>query len=179
VSKIEKTSDSLDKLQVLRGFAAEFVELERADTLPIIGYLQVHHAADLIVKAVERNLAGHGLSVARYAILRMLSGREPMPLTWIAERHFSRPSNITAMVDRLARDGMVERLPDAIDRRVVRVALTPAGAHRIAEARKPHRDFLATIMSPLDESELRTLVLLLGKLSAPHEGGRLGDGDRT
>jgi DNA-binding MarR family transcriptional regulator len=167
ISGIER---SAAKLNQLRGLEADALfEPAMGNKLAVLAFVHINHAFDIIVKTVERDLAARGLSVARYAILRMLSGREPMPLSWLADKHFSQRSNITAMVDRLVRDGMVERLPDAIDRRVIRVRLTGKGAALIESARAPHLEFLAKVMSPLNDDELRTLIQLLEKLSKPYE----------
>jgi MarR family transcriptional regulator, organic hydroperoxide resistance regulator len=167
--KIESAADSVAKLGNLRGISVAQVDLASPDALAILAFLQIHHSADLIIKAVERDLATRDLSVARYAIMRLLSGQESVTVGWLAEKHFSRLSNITSMIDRLVRDGMVARLADRSDRRIVRVKLTPAGEKQVRSTRGPHREFLARTMSPLSPEELRTLIVLLSRLSEPLE----------
>lgn len=175
------TQQTESKLLELRAFGstAERGPLP-SDRLQVLLFVQLHHTADLVVKTVERDLAKHGLSVARYAILRMMANREPVQLSWLAERHFSRRSNITAMVDRLVRDGLVERIPDEIDRRVTRVRLTNLGRDTVETARAPHLKYLGQILAPLDEAERHLMINLLEKLSAPlddpdHSGQLLQD----
>jgi DNA-binding MarR family transcriptional regulator len=169
--KTSKTDESAAKLSGMRGLDIDLMfQPMRGKRLAVLAFVHMNHAFDIIVKTAERDLASHGLSVARYAILRMLEGREPVPLRWLADKHFSEKSNITAMVDRLVRDGMVQRLPDAIDRRVIRVRLTPKGGQTVQAARAPHLKFVARVMAPLDDGDLRLLIELLGKLSAPFEG---------
>jgi DNA-binding MarR family transcriptional regulator len=169
-AKSSEIEQSATKLNRLRGLDADSLfEPVIGNKLAVLAFVHINHAFDIIVKTVERDLATRGLSVARYAILRMLSGRAPMPLSWLAEKHFSQRSNITAMVDRLVRDEMVERLPDAVDRRVIRVRLTRKGAELVEAARAPHLEFLAQVMSPLNAEELTTLIHLLEKLSKPYE----------
>jgi DNA-binding MarR family transcriptional regulator len=75
------------------------------------------------------------------------------------------------VVDRLIRDGLIERFPDAVDRRVIRVALTAAGVAAVNEARAPHLAYLAETMAPLQRNEMKVLIKLLDKLSAPLDGG--------
>jgi MarR family 2-MHQ and catechol resistance regulon transcriptional repressor len=164
------TQETESKLLELRGlaFVSGLGPLPR-DRLEVLLFVQLHHTGDLVAKTIERDLAKHGLSVARYAILRMLEDRNPVPLSWLAERHFSRRSNITAMVDRLVRDGLVERIPDEIDRRITRVRLTELGRHTVETARGPHLQFLAQVLSPLDDTERHVMINLLQKLSAPLE----------
>lgn len=168
------------KLANLRGVPTDLVELGRTDSLPILAFLQLHHSAELILKAVQRDLAARNLSIARYAILRILSGREPVTLGWIAEKHHSWLSNITGLIDRLVRDNLVERRPDLKDRRVVRVKLTAAGESLVRSTRTPHREYLVRAMGTLNQRELRTLTLLLSKLTEPleaAEGASRGEED--
>jgi len=171
-SPIARTEISAKKLNALRGISeTEIFSPLTDERLAVLTFVHIHHTADVVTKAVERGLAARGLTVARYAILRMLSGREPLPLSWVADRHFSQRSNITAVVDRLVRDGLVERLPDAVDRRVVRVQLTKLGVETVQAARAPHLEALAKIMSPLTPDEMHQLIELLDKLSVPFSHG--------
>jgi MarR family 2-MHQ and catechol resistance regulon transcriptional repressor len=159
-----------EKLRDLRGLhAASRVDEVPEDRLAVLLFVQLHHTVDLVIKTVERDLAKHGLSVARYAILRMMHGRDPVQLSWLADRHFSRRSNITAMVDRLVRDGLVERIPDEVDRRVTRVRLTELGRVVVETARTPHLSYLSQVMAPLDDTEKHVIINLLEKLSIPLE----------
>jgi MarR family 2-MHQ and catechol resistance regulon transcriptional repressor len=168
-----RTEISAQKLNELRGISVSEIFSPLTDErLAVLTFLHIHHTADVVTKAVDRDLSTRNLTIARYAILRMLSGREPVPLSWVADRHFSQRSNITAVVDRLVRDGLVERLPDAVDRRVIRVQLTKLGAETVQATRAPHLEFLANIMSPLNADEMRQLIELLDKLSAPFDRDR-------
>jgi DNA-binding MarR family transcriptional regulator len=171
-ASISRTERSAKKLNELRGIAeSEIFSPLTDERLAVLTFVHIHHTADVVTKAVERGLGAQGLTVARYAILRMLAGREPMPLSWVADRHFSQRSNITAVVDRLVRDGLVERLPDAVDRRVTRVQLTQLGEETVQAARAPHLESLAKIMSPLTPDEMHKLIALLDKLSGQFDRG--------
>ena len=77
---------------------------------------------------LEAALGRVGLSLAKIGVLRHLAAaREPLPLRELAERQSCVRSNITQLVDRLEKDGLVRRRSDPDDRRSVRAALTPAG----------------------------------------------------
>ncbi|WP_037064338.1 MarR family winged helix-turn-helix transcriptional regulator [Pseudonocardia acaciae] len=54
----------------------------------------------------------------------------------LAARLHCDKTNVTGLVDRLQRRGLVRRRPDADDRRVARVALTEQGAELVARFRK-------------------------------------------
>ena len=54
-------------------------------------------------------------------------------VTGLAEACLLQQPTMTKLLDRMVRDGLVARAPDARDRRVVRVALTPRGETLAAE----------------------------------------------
>ena len=64
---------------------------------------------------------------------------------------------MTAIVGRLEARGFVERKRDAADKRVVTVALTPAGREKLLELRSRRTDFLAGHMAGLGADELARL----------------------
>lgn len=79
-------------------------------------------------------LADAGLSPARWRLLMTLRYQaQPhgASISEIAGHLEIREPTVTATVDRAAKDGLVERRKDATDRRVTRVALTPAGHETI------------------------------------------------
>ena len=68
-----------------------------------------------------------GLGFAQAHALRMLDPEEPRPMSALAERLFCDASNVTGIVDRLEKRGLVERRSAEGDRRVKALTLTPAG----------------------------------------------------
>ena len=106
----------------------------------------------------------HGLSEGRLAVLFRLLRCGEMPLGELAEDLDSSPRNVTGLVDNLERDGLVERVPDASDRRSVRARLTAEGRRRIEEvwAEGLRRQMvIAGGMKEEDLAQLRHLCLLL------------------
>jgi DNA-binding MarR family transcriptional regulator len=85
-------------------------------------------AARAVEARVERDLSDMGLSLAKLGALRHLAlADEPLTLTQLAERHCCGRSNVTALIDRLEADGLVERSGDPSNRRNVRASLTATG----------------------------------------------------
>ncbi|HEY2593709.1 MAG TPA: MarR family transcriptional regulator [Chloroflexota bacterium] len=60
--------------------------------------------------------------------LHELEVERPISMRELARRLGSDPSNVTGLIDRLEARGLVERRPDARDRRIKGLALTAAGA---------------------------------------------------
>src|SRR6187401_763706 len=72
-------------------------------------------------------LAELGLGFAQAHALRMLDPEDPIPMSALAERLFCDASNVTGIVDRLEKRGLVERRSAEGDRRVKALTLTSAG----------------------------------------------------
>jgi DNA-binding MarR family transcriptional regulator len=128
-------------------------------------YLRLHYASGIIIKKVDQHLARWGLSVARYAVLRLLLNKEAMTLSELSRSHVCVAGNMTMLIGRLERDGFVKRIPDPRDRRVTRVALTAKGRRIITEAVAPHRAFLEELMAPLGTEKIRALAASIDALA--------------
>jgi len=78
-----------------------------------------------VTSEFEEQLAQLDLTAPQAQLLRQLE--EPLPMVGAAERLHCDPSNITGIVDRLERRGLVERKSAAGDRRVKQLELTDEG----------------------------------------------------
>jgi DNA-binding MarR family transcriptional regulator len=106
-----------------------------------------------------------GLTPGDLRALSALDQEPPRPMRTLAREWACDASNVTWMVDRLERRGLVERRMLPSDRRVRTVALTPLGASTKAELftrlHEPPADFLA-----LDRATLQALRDALAGLPA-------------
>ena len=112
----------------------------------------------------ERWGAKHDLSEGRLGVLFRLYRCGDMPLGELADDLVMTPRNVTGLVDHLERDGLVERVPDAEDRRSVRARLTESGRERITAIWKEgleHQSEIVEGLSREDLAQLRHLCLLL------------------
>jgi DNA-binding MarR family transcriptional regulator len=95
----------------------------------------------------------------------------------LAEALSASPSSATQMVDRLVRMGLVERLREEEDRRLVRIQLSVPARERFEEMLSARLGLLASATAPLCDAELATLVELLEKVAASATvGGMAGSG---
>jgi DNA-binding MarR family transcriptional regulator len=72
--------------------------------------------------------------------------------------------NITAIVDQLEHEGLVERLDDAADRRAFRIRLTRTGERTFAEMARAHEDWVVELLAGLSRREQEELLKLLAKV---------------
>jgi DNA-binding MarR family transcriptional regulator len=93
---------------------------------PIV--LSVLGTAHALEARLEAALGRLGLSLAKLGLLQHLAAAGgPLALRELAERQSCVRSNITQLVDRLEKDGLVRRRSDPDDRRGIKAALTAAG----------------------------------------------------
>ena len=124
-------------------------------------YLAVHHR---MFRAVNDEMAGSGLSVARTKVLRRLCEQGPTRQSVLATNCALSPHSITDIVDGLERLGLAERRPDPVDRRAKLVAITDAGRAALDAANATWERLLTQIFGSLSEADRETLLRLLGNL---------------
>ncbi len=124
-------------------------------------YLAVHHR---MFRAVNDEMSGCGLSLARTKVLLRLREQGPVRQNTLAADFGLSPHSITDIVDGLERLGLAERRPDATDRRAKLVAITEAGEGCLEVANAARERALTQIFGALSEEELATLYRLLDSL---------------
>ncbi|HEY6223007.1 MAG TPA: MarR family transcriptional regulator, partial [Gemmatimonadales bacterium] len=78
--------------------------------------------------------SGYGLTGPQLWALKTLQRQGQMPAGLLAGALVVNQSSISALVDRLARRGLVRRIRGRDDRRVVKIALTGRGRALVADA---------------------------------------------
>jgi DNA-binding MarR family transcriptional regulator len=124
-------------------------------------YLAVHHR---MFRAVNDAMTGCGLSMARTKVLMHLHEQGPTRQSVLAADFGLSPHSITDIVDALERVGLVERQPDATDRRAKLVAITDKGEECLGTAYATRERLLKQIFGALSQEDLATFLRLLDVL---------------
>ena len=124
-------------------------------------YLAVHHR---MFRAVNDEMSGCGLSLARTKVLLRLRELGPVRQSVLAADFGLSPHSITDIVDGLERLGMAERRPDPTDRRAKLVAITDAGQAGLDVANATRQRLLTDIFGALSEADQASLLRLLDSL---------------
>lgn len=74
--------------------------------------------------------------------------------------------NVTALVQIMVREGLVESIASPADRRASIVRLTPDGAARFRLQVERHHGMIESMFGGLDDTEITQLYALLGRLKA-------------
>ena len=123
-----------------------------------------------------RRKKGGYSSFLHYHVLGVLGHFGVLPVSEIGKRlHISKP-NMTPLIDRLVEDGMVVRKPDAQDRRVIKIAITPKGRALMSAGRNRMKGTMEKVFNEFTEDELsrlsgalETLKILLLKAVSPEK----------
>jgi DNA-binding MarR family transcriptional regulator len=115
-------------------------------------------------RAVNDEMAGSGLSVARAKVLRRLCEQGPTRQSVLATNCALSPHSITDIVDGLERLGLAERRPDPVDRRAKLVAITDAGRTALHAANATWERLLTQIFGSVSGADRKTLLRLVGSL---------------
>jgi DNA-binding MarR family transcriptional regulator len=110
-------------------------------------------ASRAFVAIAARSLAGQHTEVTlpQFRALVVLVSRGPQRVIDISAELGVDPSAGTRLCDRLVRKGLVRRQRSTTDRRVVRVALTPAGQTLVDEVTLRRREELTRIVQEIPE----------------------------
>jgi DNA-binding MarR family transcriptional regulator len=105
------------------------IQQERFESTLQEAILNLMVAAAYVNKRMERVCAEHGITAGQYNVLRILKGVHPGGHSRcdIARRLIDRAPDVTRLVDRLERRGLVERARSDEDRRLSVSRLTAAG----------------------------------------------------
>ena len=136
------------------------------------GFLRAHAA---LVRDLDAELqSAHGLSLSSYEVLLLLAGASNwrLRMTELAKATLITLGGVTRLVDRLEREGLVERERCASDARGILAVLTPAGLEKLREAGPTHRAgirerFLAVLTVAQQEELERIWAAIVPDGAAP------------
>lgn len=148
-------------LAVEEGWALLKPELD----LSTLGLIQrLLWVSRLLDELLERSAVAGGLrNRSDYEVLVVLRRNEPKRLTpvQISSQLQVSPSGMTSKLDRLENLGLVRRLPDPADRRVVGIELTDTGRSAADQAFMINLSLYDSLLEPLTDAERDALDKLL------------------
>ncbi len=126
-------------------------------------FVSLLRAADCLLQGVEQLLKTQNLSPAQYNVLRILRGAGPDGLSCreISERMVSRDPDMTRLLDRMEKRGLVTRERQKRDRRVVTTRVTPHGLEILERLDQPVRNLHRRQLRHMPAARLKTLADLL------------------
>jgi len=126
-------------------------------------FVALLQAADALGQEVEQFLKASGLTGAQYNVLRILRGAEPegLPCRGIGERMISHDPDMTRLLDRLEKRGLVTRVRQTDDRRVVKTRILPQALSLLKTLDRPIRELHKRQFRHMSAARLKILSDLL------------------
>jgi MarR family 2-MHQ and catechol resistance regulon transcriptional repressor len=132
------------------------------DVMLVYNIVRTHNQVNPFIDAGLREQHLTATQMNALLVLRM-AGENGLLMNEVGQRLVVTKSNITGLVDRLERQGLVAR-GEHPDRRATVVRLTDAGSRLLDRALPRHAQQLAELTKCFSPEEKRTLVRLLSKL---------------
>jgi DNA-binding MarR family transcriptional regulator len=125
-------------------------------------FLDLLRTTDMLSRGLVAILKPEDLSSTQYNVLRILRGApEGLPCGEIAKRMITRDPDITRLLDRLEKRGLISRSREARDRRTVMARITGVGLKLLARLDEPIQEAHRKQLSHLGRERLRLLTDLL------------------
>src|SRR5215831_10665688 len=125
-------------------------------------FLDLLRTCDLLSRRPAQLLKTEDLSPTQYNVLRILRGTpEGLPCGEIAARMITRDPDVTRLLDRLEKRGLISRCRETEDRRMVMARIMPHGLKVLGRLDAPVEETHRKQMGHLGKERLRALTELL------------------
>ena len=125
-------------------------------------FLELLRTTDLLSRGLITVLKAEDVSANQYNVLRILRGSpEGLPCGEIANRMITRDPDVTRLLDRLEKRGLVSRCRETKDRRTVMTRITPAGLTLLGRLDEPVQEAHHRKLGHLGRDRLLSLAELL------------------
>jgi len=125
-------------------------------------FLDLLRTTDMLSRGLVQVLKSEELSPTQYNVLRILRGSPAgLPCGEVASRMITRDPDITRLLDRLEKRGLISRCRETKDRRMVMAKITPDGLNLLARLDEPVGDTHRRQLGHLGRDRLRALAELL------------------
>ncbi|HYL87846.1 MAG TPA: MarR family transcriptional regulator [Burkholderiales bacterium] len=129
-------------------------------------WLRLLTCTQMIERVVRSRLRERfGTTLPRFDLMAQLERHpEGLKMNELSRLLMVTGGNVTAIVDQLEKEGLVERLDEPADRRAFRIRLTRAGERTFGEMAGEHEDWVLGLVSGLSRREQDELLRLLAKV---------------
>jgi DNA-binding MarR family transcriptional regulator len=130
-------------------------------------FLDLLRTTDILSRGLIQVLKAEEVSSTQYNVLRILRGTpEGLPCGEIANRMITRDPDVTRLLDRLEKRGLISRSRETKDRRMVMARITPEGLKLLARLDDPVGEMHRKQLRHLGRNRLRALADLLAAARA-------------
>ena len=131
-------------------------------------WLRLLTCTQLVERRVRSGLReGFGTTLPRFDLMAQLERHpEGLKMNELSRLLMVTGGNVTAIVDQLEKEGLVERLDEPADRRAFRIRLTKSGEKSFAEMARAHEEWVIELFAGVGRKEQDELLRLLAKVKS-------------
>ncbi|HHT84347.1 MAG: MarR family winged helix-turn-helix transcriptional regulator [Bacillota bacterium] len=126
----------------------------------------LRHVAFIIKKRGRDILSDFEITTPQFLALVVLKDKPGITMGELCERLFLACSTATDLIDRMEKNGYLDRNRDPEDRRVIRLSITGKGKDIISQVINARRRYVESILAQLTQEEIDQLERSLEKLDA-------------
>lgn len=128
--------------------------------------IELKKTAEMLEELHKKFFKKFKISYTKFNVLVLLykGPSEGMMLSDIGNQMLVTKSNITGLIDRLEKQGLIRRVRHREDRRKILAVITPKGAEFTEKIIAKYKVWVKTVMKILDEKEKDELISVLQKL---------------
>jgi DNA-binding MarR family transcriptional regulator len=145
-------------------------KVRREGTLEEAVFLDLLRTADMLTRGADWVLKAEDLSLTQYNVLRILRGApQGLPCGEIASRMITRDPDVTRLLDRMEKRGLISRAREGRDRRLVLVRITPEGLKLVDRLDEPVQKIHRKQLGHMGKDRLKALARLLAAARSGQE----------
>jgi len=131
-------------------------------------FVALLQTADALSQEAEQLLKAAGLTGTQYNVLRILRGAEPegLPCRGIGDRMISHDPDMTRLLDRMEKRGLITRERQTDDRRVVKTRITPQALRLLKTLDQPVHELHKRQFRHMPAARLKIISRLLEEVRA-------------
>jgi DNA-binding MarR family transcriptional regulator len=129
----------------------------------------LHNTSKLVSKCEDIAYSQAGLSTEKYKVLlsikyHLLATKKPVILASLSTMQSIRITSLSAIIDRMEKEGLVKKVRDLPDRRSIHLIITPKAEGILNQAMRLNVKLVKKLFLIFSDSELNTLTVLIDRL---------------
>ena len=150
-------------MENLKRLAASYEWVEEISNKTII---ELKKTADILEEMHNQFFIQYGISNTKFNVLVILNNAyaEGVMLSEIGDQMLVTKANITGLIDRLEKQGLVQRIRDDVDRRKIMAVITDKGRSFTLETIEKYKEWSKNLLTVLDDAEKNQLIHTLKKI---------------
>ncbi|HZW83419.1 MAG TPA: MarR family transcriptional regulator [Candidatus Deferrimicrobium sp.] len=124
----------------------------------------LRHVAVAVTHRGREHLGDYQITPPQFSALLALIDSGEITMGELCQKLFLACSTVTDLIDRMEKNGYVERFKDSKDRRVIRLRVLPAGIAVYEDVIKNRKTYLKTVLAQISDEQQQNLVASLESL---------------